>query len=133
MRLDQSVLSEATGKWMPTIETCLVESIWNSVFAIKSRSMEIFTLSIGTTWDDQVSPLLYDLILLTRLKMVRRDPCLKYVCPVCEASPQERCHIKIGVLCFESHRERREFGNNSPSPQPAFPEVHRLPRRWQAS
>jgi hypothetical protein len=65
--------------------------------------------------------------------MVGRDPCLKYICPVCEASPQERCHVMVGVICFESHRQRMELAKNTPPPEHAFADVHHLPRRWQAS
>jgi hypothetical protein len=65
--------------------------------------------------------------------MVRRDPCLKYVCPVCDASPQERCHVKVGVICFESHRQRSELVSTTPPPEYAVGDAHRLQRRWQVS
>jgi len=65
--------------------------------------------------------------------MVPCDPSLQYVCPVCEASPQERCHVMVGVICFESHPQRRELVRNTPPPEHATGDVHRLKRRWKAS
>jgi len=65
--------------------------------------------------------------------VVQQDPSLKYVCPVCEASPQERCHVDVGIIRFESHRQRRELVNSAPPTEHAFADVHHLPRRWQAS
>ena len=47
--------------------------------------------------------------------MAQRDSALKFVCPVCEASPQERCHVNARILCFESHWERRELATNMTS------------------
>ena len=37
------------------------------------------------------------------------DPALGVACPVCEAAPQERCHVQPGVLRLESHLERMEL------------------------
>jgi hypothetical protein len=65
--------------------------------------------------------------------MAQQDPSLKFVCPVCEASPRERCHVNVGVICFESHRQRRELANNTPPSEHGFADVHRLSRKWQAS
>jgi hypothetical protein len=64
--------------------------------------------------------------------MAQHDPSLKFVCPVCEASPRERCHVNARIICFESHRERRELGVNTTTAnavlaaQDAF-----LPRKWR--
>jgi hypothetical protein len=66
--------------------------------------------------------------------MAQRDPSLKFVCPVCEASPRERCHVNARILCFESHWERRELAINPPTAdallaaQDAF-----LPPKWRVS
>jgi hypothetical protein len=67
-------------------------------------------------------------------EMAQRDPSLKFVCPVCEASPQERCHVNARVICFESHWERRELAMNTTAAnavlaaQDAF-----LPLKWRVS
>jgi hypothetical protein len=34
---------------------------------------------------------------------------LNFTCPVCEATPGERCHVQIGVVRFESHLEREQL------------------------
>jgi hypothetical protein len=39
------------------------------------------------------------------------DPTLKVVCPVCEALWGEPCHVQVGVVRFESHRERTTLSN----------------------
>jgi hypothetical protein len=65
--------------------------------------------------------------------MVQRDACLQFVCPVCEASPQERCHVMVGVICFESHPQRVELARNTPPPEHATGDLHYLKKRWQAS
>jgi hypothetical protein len=35
------------------------------------------------------------------------DLSLDYVCPVCDAQPQEKCKLSSGALRFESHVERK--------------------------
>lgn len=45
--------------------------------------------------------------------MLENDPSLMFVCPVCSASCQERCHVQIGVLRDESHSERVELANDA--------------------
>ena len=45
--------------------------------------------------------------------MDKRDVSLAFVCPVCEAAPQERCHINTGVICFDSHWERWQVAKNA--------------------
>ena len=39
------------------------------------------------------------------------DPALEVVCPVCEATANERCHVQPGVLRFDSHLERKELAS----------------------
>jgi hypothetical protein len=41
--------------------------------------------------------------------------------------------MRIGVICFESHWERRELAKNVLPPEYALADVHRLTREWQAS
>jgi hypothetical protein len=66
--------------------------------------------------------------------MAQRDLALKFVCPVCEASPQERCHVNARILCFESHRERRELAINTTTAHVAFAVQDAfLPRKWRVS
>jgi hypothetical protein len=66
--------------------------------------------------------------------MIRRDPSLKFVCPVCEASPQERCHVNDRIICFESHLERRELAVNGIAWNAASASQDvQLPRKWRAS
>ena len=67
--------------------------------------------------------------------MAPRDPSLKFVCPVCEAAPNERCHVKVGVICFESHWERRDLAMTgiAEGNWMAQPNAQSWPRRWQAS
>ena len=66
--------------------------------------------------------------------MAQRDPSLKFVCPVCEVSPQERCDVNAKVLCFESHWERRELAMNTAAANAALAaqDVF-LPRKWRVS
>ena len=45
--------------------------------------------------------------------MAQRDLSLSFVCPVCEAACMERCHVKVGVICFESHWERKDLATNA--------------------
>jgi hypothetical protein len=59
------------------------------------------------------------------------DPSLKFVCPICEASPEERCHVNDRIICFESHWERRELAMTW-NADVASQEVL-LPRKWRAS
>jgi hypothetical protein len=64
--------------------------------------------------------------------MAQRDSALKFVCPVCEASPQERCHVNARILCFESHWERRELATNMTSANASFAGQDAfLPRKWR--
>jgi hypothetical protein len=65
--------------------------------------------------------------------MAQRDLSLKFVCPICEAKPQELCHMRIGVICFESHWERREIAKNLPPSEYPFPDMPHLSMRWLAS
>jgi hypothetical protein len=68
--------------------------------------------------------------------MVPRDLSLRFVCPVCEAAPQERCHVNVRIVCFESHWERKDLATDallnavSEGKLLEFPDVHRIPRRW---
>jgi hypothetical protein len=61
----------------------------------------------------------------------QRDPSLKFICPVCEAAPQERCHVNDRVICFESHSERRDLAMTQ-NDEVASQEIL-LPRKWRAS
>jgi hypothetical protein len=64
----------------------------------------------------------------------QRDPSLTIVCPICEASPQERCHVNDRVICFESHFERRELAANAIAWNAAVAlQDVQLPRKWRAS
>lgn len=45
--------------------------------------------------------------------MAENDLSLKFICPVCGAGSQERCHVQVGVARFESHSERWEVANNA--------------------
>jgi hypothetical protein len=45
--------------------------------------------------------------------MVEDDLSLKFVCPICGAGSQERCHLQKGVVRDESHSERVELANNA--------------------
>ena len=66
--------------------------------------------------------------------MAQRDLSLKFVCPICRAKPRELCHMRTGVVCFESHWERRELamkvlaGDTGVSPEDPL-----LAGLWQAS
>jgi hypothetical protein len=43
--------------------------------------------------------------------MAHFDPALKFVCPVCEATWGEPCHVQVGDVRFESHLERMTLAN----------------------
>jgi hypothetical protein len=45
--------------------------------------------------------------------MNENDLSLKFVCPVCGAGSQERCHVQVGIIRYESHSERVELANNA--------------------
>jgi hypothetical protein len=45
--------------------------------------------------------------------MDESDLSLKFVCPICGAGSQERCHVQVGVARAESHPERWEVANNA--------------------
>ena len=45
--------------------------------------------------------------------MIENDLSLKFVCPVCGAGSQERCHVQKDVFRSESHSERLEIANNA--------------------
>jgi hypothetical protein len=45
--------------------------------------------------------------------MNENDLSLKFVCPVCGAGSQERCHVQVGIIRSESHAERVELANNA--------------------
>jgi hypothetical protein len=45
--------------------------------------------------------------------MAEGDLSLKFVCPICGAGSQERCHVQKGVTRSESHQERVEVANNA--------------------
>jgi hypothetical protein len=42
-----------------------------------------------------------------RYKIEVTDFSLDFVCPVCEAQPQEKCMMNTGAPRFESHIERK--------------------------
>jgi hypothetical protein len=65
--------------------------------------------------------------------MPQRDLSLKFVCPACRAKPHDLCHMSNGVICFESHFERRELAKNVPPPEHVLSDVHRVSRIRQAS
>jgi hypothetical protein len=65
--------------------------------------------------------------------MTHRDPSLKFVCPVCEASPKEQCHVNDRVICFESHMERRELALNVITGSVQVSSDAPVPRKWHAS
>jgi hypothetical protein len=65
--------------------------------------------------------------------MTHHDPSLKFVCPVCEASPQEHCHVNVRVICFESHQERRELTMNGIAGNVQVSGYAPMPRKWRAS
>jgi hypothetical protein len=45
--------------------------------------------------------------------MDENDLSLNFVCPVCGAHTQERCHIQIGVQRTESHSERWKLADEA--------------------
>jgi hypothetical protein len=71
--------------------------------------------------------------------MSEGEPALNVVCPVCEASRDEPCHIQPGVLRSESHTERIELATNeildtvAISEAIAFRRAHQTPGDWGIS
>jgi hypothetical protein len=57
---------------------------------------------------------------------VREDASLEVACPVCEAAPQERCHVQAGVIRAESHFERIELASELGDERPAETRPHTL-------
>ena len=49
--------------------------------------------------------------------MGTRDFSLDYICPICWAQPEEQCEMNNGYPRFESHRERRNIGEENHQPQ----------------
>ena len=45
--------------------------------------------------------------------MDKNDLALKFLCPVCGAASQERCHVQKGVLRYEPHSERVILANDA--------------------
>jgi hypothetical protein len=71
--------------------------------------------------------------------MAQDDPVLKFVCPLCGASPGEQCHIQIGVVRSESHSERWELAHDellnsiAEGNAVAFMNEQRSSGKWQTS
>jgi hypothetical protein len=68
-----------------------------------------------------------------------KDASLKFECPVCGASSQERCHVQIGVPRPESHSERWRLADEAlldsiaEGNEAAFMNEQRSLGKWQTS